>query len=368
MKKGYLILQDGQVFEGVRFGAETDTVGELVFTTGMCGYVETLTDPSYAGQIVMQTYPLIGNYGIIREDFEGACCVKGYVVREYCDTPSNFRTDCDLDTYLKEQGVPGLCGVDTRELTRIIRESGVMNGAILTTFDPADPANKAETDKLLEEIRAYAVTDAVKSVTCAEPEVYNEKGETHIVLMHYGCKRNIVRCLVKRGCKVTVMPAFATAEEVAALDPDGIMLSNGPGDPAEPVEVIENLKQIFELNIPTFGICLGHQLSALAAGAKTMKLKYGHRGANQPVTDFESGRTYITSQNHGYAVVGEELPAEMGEVAQVNANDGTCEGIKYKKWNCFTVQFHPEANGGPKDTEFLFDRFLNNVKAAKEAR
>ena len=220
----------------------------------------------------------------------------------------------------------------------------------------------------METIRAYAVTDAVKSVTCAEPEVYNEKGETHIVLMHYGCKRNIVRCLVKRGCKVTVMPAFATAEQVKALNPDGIMLSNGPGDPAEPVEVIENLKHIFELGIPTFGICLGHQLSALAAGAKTMKLKYGHRGANQPVTDFESGRTFITSQNHGYAVVGEELPAEMGEVAQVNANDGTCEGIKYKKWNCFTVQFHPEANGGPKDTEFLFDRFLNNVKAAKEAR
>ena len=243
-----------------------------------------------------------------------------------------------------------------------------MNGAILTTFDPADPANKAETDKLLETIRAYAVTDAVKNVTCAAPEVFNEKGETHIVLMHYGCKRNIVRCLVKRGCKVTVMPAFATAEEVAALNPDGIMLSNGPGDPAEPVEVIENLRHIFELGIPTFGICLGHQLSALAAGAKTMKLKYGHRGANQPVTDFESGRTFITSQNHGYAVVGEELPAEMGEVAQVNANDGTCEGIKYKKWNCFTVQFHPEANGGPKDTEFLFDRFLNNVKAAKEAR
>ena len=198
--------------------------------------------------------------------------------------------------------------------------------------------------------------------------MFNPAGETHIVLMHYGCKRNIVRCLVKRGCKVTVMPAFATAEEVAAQNPDGIMLSNGPGAPAEPVEVIENLKHIFALNIPTFGICLGHQLSALAAGAKTMKLKYGHRGANQPVTDFESGRTFITSQNHGYAVVGEELPAEMGEVAQVNANDGTCEGIKYKKWNCFTVQFHPEANGGPKDTEFLFDRFLKNVKAAKEAR
>ena len=269
---------------------------------------------------------------------------------------------------MKKNNTIGIEGVDTRHLTRIIRESGVMNGAILTEFDPADPANADKTQALLETIRAYAVTDAVKSVTCAEPQVYNEKGETHIVLMHYGCKRNIVRCLVKRGCKVTVMPAAATAQQVAALAPDGIMLSNGPGDPAEPVEVIENLKQIFELGIPTFGICLGHQLSALAAGAKTVKLKYGHRGANQPVTDFASGRTFITSQNHGYAVVGEELPAEMGVVAQVNANDGTCEGIQYKKWNCFTVQFHPEANGGPKDTEFLFDRFLDNVKTAKEAR
>ena len=289
-------------------------------------------------------------------------------MREACKTPSNWRCEETLDSFLKKINTIGIEGIDTRHLTRIIRESGVMNGAILTTFDPADPANKEKTDALLAEIRAYAVTDAVKNVTCAEPEVFNPAGETHIVLMHYGCKRNIVRCLVKRGCKVTVMPAFATAEEVAAQNPDGIMLSNGPGDPAEPVEVIENLKHIFALNIPTFGICLGHQLSALAAGAKTMKLKYGHRGANQPVTDFESGRTFITSQNHGYAVVGEELPAEMGEVAQVNANDGTCEGIKYKKWNCFTVQFHPEANGGPKDTEFLFDRFLKNVKAAKEAR
>ena len=192
--------------------------------------------------------------------------------------------------------------------------------------------------------------------------MFNPAGETHIVLMHYGCKRNIVRCLVKRGCKVTVMPAFATAEEVAAQNPDGIMLSNGPGDPAEPVEVIENLKQIFALNIPTFGICLGHQLTALAAGAKTCKMKYGHRGANQPVTDFALERTFITSQNHGYAVLGDTLPAGTGRVSHVNANDKTCEGIEYLQWNCFTVQFHPEANGGPKDTEFLFDRFLQNVR------
>ena len=190
----------------------------------------------------------------------------------------------------------------------------------------------------------------------------------HVALLDLGCKNNIVRCLQKRGCRVTVLPGTATAAELAALNPDGLMLSNGPGDPAENVEIIANIREMLDTGIPTFGICLGHQLTALAAGAKTCKLKYGHRGANQPVTDFESGRTFITSQNHGYAVVGDELPAEMGEVAQVNANDGTCEGIKYKKWNCFPVQFHPEANGGPKDTEFLFDRFLNNVKAAKEAR
>ena len=217
MKKGYLILQDGQVFEGVRFGAETDTVGELVFTTGMCGYVETLTDPSYAGQIVMQTYPLIGNYGIIREDFEGACCVKGYVVREYCDTPSNFRTDCDLDTYLKEQGVPGLCGVDTRELTRIIREHGVMNAAICDEI-PAD----------LTPIKTYAITGVVEAVSCKEPDRYQAEGEERfrVSLLDYGAKRNIVRELQKRGCTVTVLPATTSAEEILAADPDGVMLSN----------------------------------------------------------------------------------------------------------------------------------------------
>ena len=224
MKKGYLILQDGQVFEGVRFGAETDTVGELVFTTGMCGYIETLTDPSYAGQIVMQTYPLIGNYGIIREDFEGACCVKGYVVREYCDAPSNFRTDCDLDTFLKEQGVPGLCGVDTRELTRIIREHGVMNAAICDEI-PAD----------LTPIETYAVTGVVEAVTCRESSVHPAEGEERfrVSLLDYGAKRNIVRELQKRGCTVTVLPATTSAEEILAADPDGVMLSNGPGDPAE---------------------------------------------------------------------------------------------------------------------------------------
>ena len=362
----YLLLANGMVFAGQSVGAEGVTVGEVVFATGMVGFEETLTDPSYYGQIITQTYPLIGNYGMNKDDMESdRVWAKGYIVREACKTPSNWRCEETLDSFLKKNNTIGIEGIDTRHLTRVIRESGVMNGAILTTFDPADPANQAETDKLLETIRAYAVTDAVKSVTCAEPEVYNEKGETHIVLMHYGCKRNIVRCLVKRGCKVTVMPAFATAEQVKALNPDGIMLSNGPGDPAEPVEVIENLKHIFELGIPTFGICLGHQLSALAAGAKTMKLKYGHRGANQPVTHAGKARTFITSQNHGYAVESETLPADVGTVSYVNANDGTCEGVDYFQWNCFTVQFHPEANGGPKDTEFLFDEFVSRMLAAK---
>ena len=350
MKKGYLILQDGQVFEGVRFGAETDTVGELVFTTGMCGYVETLTDPSYAGQIVMQTYPLIGNYGIIREDFEGACCVKGYVVREYCDTPSNFRTDCDLDAYLKEQGVPGLCGVDTRELTRIIREHGVMNAAICDEI-PAD----------LTPIKTYAITGVVEAVSCKEPDRYQAEGEERfrVSLLDYGAKRNIVRELQKRGCTVTVLPATTSAEDILAVDPDGVMLSNGPGDPAENVYQIEQIRKLLG-KVPMFGICLGHQLTALAAGGSTYKLKYGHRGVNQPVRDLNGVRTYITSQNHGYAVDGDTV--KLGKVRFVNANDGTCEGIDYPDLRAFTVQFHPEACTGPKDTSFLFDQFVALMK------
>ena len=353
MKKGYLILQDGQVFEGVRFGAETDTVGELVFTTGMCGYVETLTDPSYAGQIVMQTYPLIGNYGIIREDFEGACCVKGYVVREYCDTPSNFRTDCDLDTYLKEQGVPGLCGVDTRELTRIIREHGVMNAAICDEI-PAD----------LTPIETYAITGVVEAVSCKEPDRYQAEGEERfrVSLIDYGAKCNIVRELQKRGCTVTVLPASTSAEDILAADPDGVMLSNGPGDPAENVYQIEQIRKLLG-RVPMFGICLGHQLTALAAGGSTYKLKYGHRGVNQPVRDLNGVRTYITSQNHGYAVDGDTV--KLGKVRFVNANDGTCEGIDYPELKAFTVQFHPEACTGPKDTTFLFDRFVELMKGGR---
>ena len=350
MKKGYLVLQDGRVFEGVRFGANADTIGELVFTTGMCGYIETLTDPSYAGQIVMQTYPLIGNYGIIREDFEGNCCVEGYVVREYCDAPSNFRTDCDLDTYLKEQNVPGLYGVDTRELTRIIREHGVMNATICDEV-PAD----------LKPVETYAVVGVVEAVTCKEPTVHPAVGEEmfKVSLLDYGAKNNIIRELQKRGCTVTVLPATTSAEDILTSDPDGVMLSNGPGDPAENVYQIEQIKKLLG-KVPMFGICLGHQLTALAAGGKTYKLKYGHRGVNQPVRDVNGVRTFITSQNHGYAVDSDSI--QTGRLSFANANDGTCEGIDYPDLKAFTVQFHPEACTGPKDTSFLFDRFVELMK------
>ena len=350
MKKGYLVLQNGRVFEGFRFGGPADAVGELVFTTGMCGYLETLTDPSYAGQIVTQTYPLIGNYGVIPEDFEGACHVKGYVVREWCQEPSNFRCQGDLDSFLKERNVPGLWGVDTRELTRILRESGVMNAAFCDQV-PED----------LTPVKAYAVRGVVEAVTRKSPFVFPAQGETRfrVSLIDYGAKNNIIRELQKRGCAVTVFPANAPAETILGSGADGVMLSSGPGDPAENVYQIEQIKKLLG-QIPLFGICLGHQLTALAAGGTTFKLKYGHRGVNQPVRDLNGVRTYITSQNHGYAVDSQSLPA--GKVSFANANDGTCEGVDYPALRAFTVQFHPEACSGPKDTSFLFDRFINLMK------
>ena len=353
MKKGYLVLQDGQVFEGFRFGGPADAVGELVFTTGMCGYLETLTDPSYAGQIVMQTYPLIGNYGIIPEDFEGACCVRGYVVREWCEEPSNFRCQGDLDAFLRDRGVPGLWGVDTRELTRIIREHGVMNACICDEV-PAD----------LAEVKRYAVTGVVEAVTCGQAQVCPAEGEEalRVSLIDYGAKRNIIRELQKRGCTVTVLPATVSAEEVLAANPAGVMLSNGPGAPAENTYQIRQIRALIG-QVPMFGICLGHQLTALAAGGSTYKLKYGHRGVNQPVRDLNGVRTYITSQNHGYAVDSDSV--KVGRVSFANANDGTCEGIDYPDLRAFTVQFHPEACTGPKDTSFLFDRFVNLMKGGE---
>ena len=372
--QSYLILANGQVFRGQSIGCPGTTIGEVVFATGMVGFEETLTDPSYYGQIITQTYPLIGNYGMNSEDVEsGKIWAKGYIVREACKNPSNFRSEETLDAFLKKNGIIGIEGIDTRSLTRTLRESGVMNGAITTEFDPdAEPEKKAA---LMPAITAYAVTEAVATVTCAAPKTFEpttnvidgREVETplHVALLDLGCKNNIVRCLQKRGCRVTVLPGTATAAELAALNPDGLMLSNGPGDPAENVEIIANIKEMLDTGIPTFGICLGHQLTALAAGAKTCKLKYGHRGANQPVTSPAKQRTFITSQNHGYAVMADTLPETVGKMSYFNANDGTCEGMDYFKWNCFTVQFHPEANGGPKDTEFLFDEFVKRMLAAK---
>ena len=347
MKKAYLVLSDGRAFEGARIGAEGDGLGELVFTTGMTGYLETLTDPSYAGQIIMHTFPLIGNYGVIPEDFEGRCLARGYVVRELCDTPSNFRSEYALDRFLKERGVPGISGVDTRALTRIIREEGVMN-AVICDEPPAD----------LTAVRAYGVRGVVAEASGHETREFPAEGEErfHVALLDYGAKHHIVESLQERGCRVTVLPHDAAAEEVLAIRPDGLMLSNGPGDPKENVFEIAQLKKLMGA-LPVFGICLGHQLAALALGGETVKLKYGHRGANQPVRDLETGRCFITSQNHGYAVLSESVSG-IGRLRYANANDGSCEGLDYPEKRCFTVQFHPEASAGPHDTGFLFDRFV----------
>lgn len=360
--KAYLMLADGQIFEGRSFGAKGTVIGEVVFTTGLTGFQETLTDPSYYGQIVTQTFPLIGNYGVNHEDNESSrSYVSGYIVREWCNAPSNFRCEGNVNDFLEQHNIIGINNIDTRRLTRIIRETGVMNG-VITTEDVY-----SKKDELLEQIRAFSVKNAVKSVTNSETITYPaENKKFRVILFDFGYKRNIRQALIKRGCEVIVVPADTTAETVKEIAPDGIMFSNGPGDPAENVEIIKNIKEIEKIGIPIFGICLGHQLMALANGGKTEKLKYGHRGANQPVIDLESGLTYVTSQNHGYAVVGDSISPEIGKVSHINANDKTCEGIRYTAVNAFTVQFHPEAHGGPLDTDYLFDEFVKNMERAGE--
>ena len=356
IKKIYIVLEDGHIFEGKSFGAEGEALGELVFTTGMGGYIETLTDPSYYGQIVMQTFPLIGNYGIMEEDFESdKSYVSGYVVREWCELPSNFRTEYDLDTFLKKQGIVGVYGVDTREITKTIRESGVMNAIITTNPNSVD----------MEKVKQYKVTKAVKSVSTDKPALFpSEEHKYNVVLLDFGAKKNIIRELNKRGCNVAVMPYDTKAEDILKLGVDGIMLSNGPGDPAENTEVVEELKKLIG-KVPIFGICLGHQLLALAMGGETTKLKYGHRGVNQPVKNLATGRTYISSQNHGYAVISESVTDKGGEISYINANDNTCEGVDYLDKLAFSVQFHPEACSGPHDTRFIFDKFINMMGGNK---
>jgi carbamoyl-phosphate synthase small subunit len=358
-RDAYLILQNGKTFKGKSFGAVGEVTGELVFTTAMCGYLETLTDPSYYGQIVIQTFPLIGNYGVIPHDFESTGPhLKAYIVREWCREPSNFRCEGNLDTFLKQHNIVGLYDIDTRALTRIVREYGVMNAKI--AFAP-------DTDQtLLKEIADYRITDAPYHVSCTESSVGSKTEKYNIVLWDFGAKENIRRRLEEHGCNVITVPANATAEEILSFYPDGIMLSNGPGDPAEYTEIIDEIRKLGESGVPMFGICLGHQLLALAKGAQTEKLKYGHRGTNQPVKDVMTGNVYITSQNHGYYVLNDTLPADA--VARyVNVNDGTCEGIDYTDSPAFSVQFHPEAACGPLDTEFLFDEFISVIEEAKHA-
>ena len=368
----FLVLANGQVFEGKSFGAAGSVTGETVFTTGMAGYLETLTDPSYYGQIVVQTFPLIGNYGVIPADFESSSChLKAYLVRSKCDVPSNFRSEQTLDSFLKKNGVIGLYDIDTRSLTKVLREAGVMNALLVSgDSEAADAVRKALKDSrakasLLKKIKSFKIINAVRAVSCSEndtkPAATAKKGKAkRVVLWDFGAKANIERELTKRGLLVMRVPAASSAEDILSLKPDGILLSNGPGDPSENMEIIKNIKAVCKSGVPVFGICLGHQLLALARGAKTKKLKYGHRGENQPVKHLSTGRVYISSQNHGYAVENGSLP--RGAVLSfVNANDGTCEGITYTDIPAFSVQFHPEAAAGPLDLNFIFDDFINLI-------
>lgn len=387
--KSFLILEDGTVFEGTHIGARREVISEIVFNTSMAGYLEVLTDPSYAGQAVCMTYPLIGNYGICRDDMESKKpWPDGFIVRELSRIPSNFRCDITIQQFLEEGGVPGIAGIDTRALTRILREKGTMNGMI-TTNDNYD------LDEIIPKLKAYTTGKVVERVSCTEKYTLagarelaengplsgsasfkradfeagvREKKPSfvrdlngaglRVALLDLGAKDNIARSLAARGCDVTVYPAWTTAAEILADAPDGIMLSNGPGDPKECTTIIEEIRKLYESDTPIFAICLGHQLMALATGADTFKMKYGHRGGNHPVKDLSTGRVYISSQNHGYVVDTDKLDREVATPAFINVNDGTNEGLSYTGKNIFTVQFHPEACPGPQDSSYLFDRFI----------
>ena len=357
--KAFLILEDGTVFGGTSIGSTKDMISEIVFNTSMTGYLEVLTDPSYAGQAVVMTYPLIGNYGITPDMESKKAWPDGYIVRELSRMPSNFRCEGTIQDFLKEQDIPGIAGIDTRALTKILREKGTMNGMITTN-------ENYNLDEILPKLKAYTVGDVVSKVTCDEKYVLEGNGPK-VALMDFGAKKNIAKSLNERGCEVTVYPAGTKAEEIIAANPDGIMLSNGPGDPETCVSIIEEIKKLYNTDIPIFAICLGHQLMALATGADTKKMKYGHRGGNHPVKDLDSGHVYISSQNHGYMVDGDTVNPEIAKVAFVNVNDKTVEGLRYKNKNIFTVQFHPEACPGPQDSDRLFDEFIEMMEVKKNA-
>lgn len=378
--KAFLILEDGSIFEGKSFGSTRDMISEIVFNTSMTGYLEVLTDPSYAGQAVAMTYPLIGNYGVCYEDMESLnSWVDGYIVREIAKKPSNFRNEDSIEAFLVKQDIPGIEGIDTRALTKILREKGTMNGMITTN-------EEFVLDDVMKALKSHSTSNVVEKVSCKEKQVFYAKDfmpndaikarpglkvnpyrtfNGKVALLDLGSKDSIVKCLLKRGCDVTVYPALTSAEEILSSNPDGIMLSNGPGDPKECVAIIKEIKNLYNSNVPIFAICLGHQLMALANGGDTKKLKYGHRGANHPVKDLKSGRVYISTQNHGYVATNDSLSDDIAEVSFINVNDKTVEGYHYLGKNIFTVQFHPEACSGPQDTEFLFDEFMNMMEVVK---
>ncbi len=395
--KAFLILEDGTVFEGIQIGADREVVSEIVFNTSMAGYLEVLTDPSYAGQAVCMTYPLIGNYGVCKDDMESKKpWPDGFIVRELSRNFSNFRADFSIQQFLEENNVPGIAGIDTRALTKLLREKGTMNGMITTDAH-------YKLDEVLPRLKAYTTGKVVEKVTCKEkytlkgsrelsengalsgsakfvPSAYaageREKKPSlvktlngigrRVALLDLGTKDNIAYSLKIRGCDVTVYPATTPAAEIIASNPDGIMLSNGPGDPKECTAIIAEIKKLYDTEIPIFAICLGHQLMALATGADTYKMKYGHRGGNHPVKDLATGSVYISSQNHGYVVDLDKLDPRVATPAFINVNDGTNEGLHYTGKNIFTVQFHPEACCGPQDSGYLFDRFIEMMNAKRE--
>lgn len=358
--KAFLILENGTVFTGQSVGSTREVISEIVFNTSMTGYLEVLSDPSYAGQAVVMTYPLIGNYGICKEDMESRrAWPDGFIVREISRMPSNFRSEGSLRDFLSDEGITGIYGIDTRALTRMLRESGTMNGMITTN-------EEFQLEEVLPRIREYHVENVVERTTALETQVLPGDGY-RVALLDLGAKRNIARSLNERGCRVTIYPAHTTAAQILADKPDGIMLSNGPGDPKDCMPIVQEIRQLSYSGVPIFAICLGHQLMALAAGGDTQKMKYGHRGGNHPVKDLMTGRVYISSQNHGYMVMPESIPETVAVPSFVNVNDGTNEGMRYLDRPIYTVQFHPEACPGPHDSNFLFDRFLKMMEEKKNA-
>lgn len=359
--KAFLILEDGNVFAGTSIGSTREVISEIVFNTSMTGYLEVLTDPSYAGQAVVMTYPLIGNYGITPDMESERPWPDGYIVRELSRMPSNFREEGSIQEFLSKYDIPGIAGIDTRALTKILREKGTMNGMITTD-------ENYNIEEIIPRLKAYTTGNVVDKVTCTQKSVL-EGAESDkvkkVALLDLGAKNNIAKSLCKRGCEVTIFPAHATAEEILSTNPDGIMLSNGPGDPKECQDIIAEIRKLYESDTPIFAICLGHQLMALATGADTHKMKYGHRGGNHPVKDLSTGRVYISSQNHGYVVDTDTLDDTVAKPAFVNVNDGTNEGLAYIGKNIFTVQFHPEACPGPQDSAYLFDRFIQMMGGKK---